>query len=64
MGTECPICHRPEPLHVLGMDPKSVHPDPRPPELCKFCNCPAVAGCDDQCERCFAENSLSDSGGY
>ncbi len=36
----------------------------RPPGLCQWCDCPAVAGCDDQCERCFAENSLSASGGY
>lgn len=31
---------------------------------CKFCPKPPVAGCDDQCEACFAETSLSQSGGY
>jgi hypothetical protein len=31
---------------------------------CKWCPSPAIAGCDDQCEHCFAENSLSQSGGY
>jgi 7-cyano-7-deazaguanine synthase len=31
---------------------------------CKFCPRPPVAGCDEQCEACFADNSLSASGGY
>ena len=42
---------------------------PKPPAgrrkgLCLWCDRPAVAGCDDQCEHCYAENSLSASGGY
>ena len=40
-------------------------PEPeRSPELCRWCDALAVAGCGDQCERCFAENSLSATGGY
>lgn len=36
----------------------------RDESLCKWCPALAVAGCDDQCEHCYAENSLSQDGSY
>ncbi len=61
----CLKCGFPGHLHIVGFCMPGAERAPERPEgVCKWCDCLAVAGCDDQCERCYAENSLSQSGGY